>query len=91
MSHDETPGRRSSDGKSSSGGPPLLWYFVAAIVGMVVVGWMVMTANQQWIDYGDFVRLVERSKRTADRSALAPGYPELLEVDARKRGMIGSL
>ncbi|MFO0867317.1 MAG: ATP-dependent zinc metalloprotease FtsH [Pirellulales bacterium] len=85
MNHDETPGRRSADSKTGSGGPPLLWYFLAALVLMVVVGWMVMTANQQWIDYGDFVRLVERSKRTPDRTQLAAGSTGSIEVEAALR------
>jgi cell division protease FtsH len=82
MSHDDTPGRRSNDGKSASGGPPILWYFVAAIVGMVVVGWIVMAANQQSIEYSDFLRLVERSKHTPDGAGLAEGAPGYIEVEA---------
>ncbi|MFO0818162.1 MAG: ATP-dependent zinc metalloprotease FtsH [Pirellulales bacterium] len=82
MSHDDTPGRRSNDGKSASGGPPILWYFVAAIVGMVVVGWIVMAANQQSIEYSDFLRLVERSKHTTDGAGLAEGAPGYIEVEA---------
>ena len=85
MSQDETPGRRSGDNRSSSSGPPILWYFVAAVVGMMLVGWLVMSANVQTIEYADFVRLAELSEHTADRKELAKGATGVLEVDAPPR------
>jgi cell division protease FtsH len=85
MSQDETPGRRSGDNRSSSSGPPILWYFVAAVVGMMLVGWLVMSANVQTIEYADFVRLAELSEHTPDRKELAKGATGVLEVDAPPR------
>ncbi|MFM7071597.1 MAG: hypothetical protein ACKO38_07385 [Planctomycetota bacterium] len=85
MSQDETPSRRNGDNRSSSAGPPLLWYFVAAVAGMMLVGWLVMSANLQSIEYADFVRLAERSKHTPDRKQLAEGFSGTLEVEAPAR------
>jgi cell division protease FtsH len=85
MSQDETPSRRNGDNRSSSAGPPILWYFVAAVAGMMLVGWLVMSANLQPIEYADFVRLAEVSQHTPDRKQLADGQSGKIEVDAVSR------
>jgi cell division protease FtsH len=52
---------------------------------MMLVGWLIMSANVQSIEYVDFVRLAEASKHTPDRKELATGFSGKLEVEAPSR------
>ncbi|MFM7846057.1 MAG: ATP-dependent zinc metalloprotease FtsH [Planctomycetota bacterium] len=81
MSRDENNSPRSSDSKSSGSGPPLVWYLAAALFGMAIIGWMIMSANQQWIDYSDLVRLIERSRHESSRGPLAEGAEGFLDIE----------
>ncbi|HND54090.1 MAG TPA: ATP-dependent zinc metalloprotease FtsH, partial [Pirellulaceae bacterium] len=85
MSRDDSGSRRGGDGKSAPSGPPVLWYVVAAVVGLLAVGWMVVYANQQVLDYSDLLRLIERSKRVEPRGELAADAPGVIEIEATNR------
>jgi cell division protease FtsH len=74
MDQDNGSSRKTSDSKGSSGGQNFFWYLLLAGLGVVAVTLLLAQNAVLTIEYSDFKRLVEASKRDESGKLIGPGF-----------------